>query len=93
MASIDIWQRLFDTLVLPGGDYGCLAWSLPLLPPVYDDTTGLPGAKLNVPEVEHTETTCRNHFRRRRPVGRGASKGGAWWAAFKTSVTSMAITA
>ena len=51
-ASIDMRQRLFDTLVLPGGDYGCVVWSLPLLPPLLDVQTGLPKAKLSLPEAE-----------------------------------------
>ena len=49
-ASIDLRQRLYDTLVLPGGDYGCLVWSLPLLPTMPDPDTGFPVAKNNGPE-------------------------------------------
>jgi hypothetical protein len=51
-ASIDMRQRLFDTLVLPCGDYGCVAWRLPMLTPVFDVQTGLPKAKLSAPEAE-----------------------------------------
>ena len=39
--SLALRQRLFDTLALPGCDYGCLVWALPWLRPLQD--TSSPG--------------------------------------------------
>jgi hypothetical protein len=52
-ASVDLHQRLFDTLALAGGDYGCLAWCLPLLPPVPHASSGTPRAIDNPVERAH----------------------------------------
>ena len=41
-ASVDLQKRMFDTLALPSGDYGCLAWCLPLLPPIQHAASGRP---------------------------------------------------
>jgi hypothetical protein len=52
-ASVDLQQRLFDTLALAGGDYGCLAWCLPFLPPVRHAKSGTTRAAANPVERAH----------------------------------------
>jgi len=52
-ASVDLQQRLLDTLVLPSGDYGFLAWCSPFLPPVHHAACSIPRAAPNRVQCAH----------------------------------------